>query len=67
MLRTCQPGELRPPFPIEQWWLVVRLESLQAASFDEAMQGRMTQELFEEWVDEEVERLIKDHQTTVSP
>jgi parvulin-like peptidyl-prolyl isomerase len=67
MLRTCQPGELRPPFPIEQWWLVVRLESLQAASFDEAMQSRMTQELFEEWVDEEVERLIKDHQTTASP
>ncbi len=65
-LRTCQPGELRPPFPIEQWWLVVRLESLQPASFDDAMQSRMTHELFEEWVEEEVQRLIKEHQTTAS-
>ncbi|MBM5817762.1 MAG: peptidylprolyl isomerase, partial [Cyanobacteria bacterium K_Offshore_surface_m2_239] len=52
---------------IEQWWLVVRLESLQPASFDDAMQTRMTQELFEEWVDEEVQRLIQDHATTATP
>jgi parvulin-like peptidyl-prolyl isomerase len=67
VLRTSQPGELRPPFAIEQWWLVVRLESLQPASFDDAMQSRMTQELFEEWVDEEVQRLIQDHATTATP
>ncbi len=67
VLRTSQPGVLRPPFAIEQWWLVVRLESLQPASFDDAMQTRMTQELFEEWVDEEVQRLIQDHATTANP
>ncbi|MEB3259439.1 MAG: peptidylprolyl isomerase [Cyanobacteriota bacterium] len=67
LLRTSQPGELRPPFAIEQWWLVVRLESLQPASFDDAMQNRMTQELFEEWVDEEVQRLIKAHASTATP
>jgi parvulin-like peptidyl-prolyl isomerase len=58
VLRTSQPGELRPPVQIEPWWLVVRLESLQPASFDEAMQSRMTHELFEEWVQEEVKLLI---------
>ncbi|MEB3325587.1 MAG: peptidylprolyl isomerase [Cyanobacteriota bacterium] len=58
VLRTSQPGELRPPLQIEPWWLVVRLESLQPASFDEAMQGRMTHELFEEWVQEEVKQQI---------
>jgi hypothetical protein len=67
VLRTSQPGELRPPFSIEQWWLVVRLESLQPASFDDAMQTRMTHELFEEWVEEDVQRLIKEHQPTASP
>ncbi|MEB3317853.1 MAG: peptidylprolyl isomerase [Cyanobacteriota bacterium] len=67
VLRTSQPGELRPPFAIEQWWLVVRLESLQPASFDDAMQTRMTHELFEEWVEEDVQRLIKEHQPTASP
>ena len=58
VLRTSQPGELRPPVQIEPWWLVVRLESLQPASFDEAMQSRMTHELFEEWVHDEVQELI---------
>ena len=58
VLRTSQPGELRPPLQIEPWWLVVRLESLQPASFDEAMQSRMTHELFEEWVQDEVKQLI---------
>jgi metal-responsive CopG/Arc/MetJ family transcriptional regulator len=43
VLRTSQPGELRL-LQIEPWWLVVRLESLQPASFDEAMQSRMTHE-----------------------
>ena len=58
VLRTSQPGELRPPLQIDPWWLVVRLESLQPASFDEAMQSRMTHELFEEWVQEEVKQRI---------
>lgn len=58
VLRTSQPGELRPPLQIEHWWLVVRLESLKPASFDEAMQSRMTHELFEEWVQEEVKQQI---------
>ena len=58
VLRTSQPGELRPPLQIEPWWLVVRLESLQPASFDDAMQSRMTHELFEEWVEEEVKQRI---------
>ncbi|MFM7266794.1 MAG: peptidylprolyl isomerase [Cyanobium sp.] len=57
-LRTIRPGELQPPLPIEQWWLVLRLESLRSASFDDEMRLRMSRELFEEWVEEEVARLI---------
>ncbi|MEB3171593.1 MAG: peptidylprolyl isomerase [Synechococcaceae cyanobacterium] len=53
-LRTSRPGELQPPLQIEQWWLVVRLESLRPASFDEEMRRRMAHELFEEWVEQEV-------------
>ncbi|MFM7236897.1 MAG: peptidylprolyl isomerase [Cyanobium sp.] len=65
VLRTSQPGELRPPVQIEPWWLVVRLESLQPASFDEAMQSRMTHELFEEWVEEEVKQRITGSSPTL--
>ena len=66
VLRTSQPGELRPPLSIDRWWLVVRLESLQPATFDDAMQTRMTHELFEEWLEDEVKELINAHKPTPS-
>ena len=54
LLRTSRPGQLHPPLRIDRWWLVVRLETLRSASFDDAMQKRMARELFEEWVNQEV-------------
>jgi parvulin-like peptidyl-prolyl isomerase len=54
LLRTSRPGQLHPPLRIDRWWLVVRLETLRSASFDEEMQKRMARELFEEWVEQEV-------------
>lgn len=61
LLRTSQPGQLRAPLRIEQWWLVVRLESLRSASFDTATRERMARELFEEWVEQEVQALLAAH------
>jgi len=58
LLRTSRPGQLHPPLRIEQWWLVVRLESLRSATFDPDMRQRMSRELFEEWVEEEVATLL---------
>jgi parvulin-like peptidyl-prolyl isomerase len=49
---------VQEPFRIEQWWLVFRLESLTAASFDESMTRQMSQELFEQWLESEVESLM---------
>jgi parvulin-like peptidyl-prolyl isomerase len=63
LLRTSRPGQLQPPLRIEQWWLVVRLESLRSASFDTEMRDRMARELFDEWVDEEVALLLAAHRT----
>ena len=57
-LRTSRPGQLSPPLQIEQWWLVVRLEVMRPATFDEAMQERMGRELFEEWVEEQVGEML---------
>jgi hypothetical protein len=59
LLRTSRPGQLSPPLLIEQWWLVVRLEVMRPATFDDAMQERMGRELFEEWVEEQVSELVK--------
>jgi parvulin-like peptidyl-prolyl isomerase len=59
-LRTSRPGDLQAPMAIDQWWLVVRLERLHSASFDEEMAQRMARELFEEWVEEEVRQQIAE-------
>jgi len=61
-LRTGRPGQLQAPLRIEQWWLVVRLETLRSAVFDAEMSTRMARELFDEWVQEEVAALISAHE-----
>jgi len=58
-LRSATVGELIAPFSVEQLWLLVRLERHQPASLDEAMRQRMAQELFDEWIQEEVTLRIK--------
>jgi parvulin-like peptidyl-prolyl isomerase len=58
-LRTSHSGELMQPFQIENWWLVVRLESYTPASFDEATAERMARELFDQWVAEETTRKLR--------
>ncbi len=53
-LRTSQPGQLLEPFQIDQWWVVVRLERYEAAQFDDITRQRMAQELFQEWLNQEL-------------
>ena len=67
VLRTSRPGQLRLPLRIEQWWLVVRLESLRSASFSDEMRDRMARELFDEWVEEEVQSLLASHTRNQAP
>ena len=58
-LRTATPGVVLEPFEIEDWSLVVRLESLVPASFDEATAAHMVQELFEQWLGLQVEQRLE--------
>jgi parvulin-like peptidyl-prolyl isomerase len=60
LLRSSQPGELREPIQIEEWNLIVRLEAYQPATLDPSMEECMAQELFAEWIEEEVGRKLKD-------
>ena len=53
-LRSSSIGTLIEPFQIQQWWLVVRLEQYEPAQFDQEMAQRMSNELFEEWLTEEL-------------
>ena len=55
-LRTSTPGLLQQPFKLTDWWLVLRLERYTPASFDERMAAQLSQELFNQWVNEEASR-----------
>ena len=52
-LRVAQPGVLLEPFPIADWWLVVRLERYSPATFTDEVSDQMCRELFNAWIAEE--------------
>jgi len=41
LLQVSRPGQIWPPKALDGWWVVVRLEKLQPAGFDQAMQDRL--------------------------
>ena len=53
-LRASQPNQLIEPFNVEGWWLVVRLEKYESAQFNDSTALTMAQELFGEWIEEQV-------------
>ena len=56
LLRTTKPGLLLHPVRLGDLWIVMRLESYSPASFDDAMADRLSRELFDQWVNEELAR-----------
>lgn len=64
LLRSGSPGQLFPPLMIDSWWLVVRLEDLQPAVFNDAMKSLMSRELFDQWLEEEIGQQIQTYQPT---
>lgn len=57
-LRTARDGEVIPPFELAGWWLIARRDQFEPALFNEAVEAQMTQELLQEWVQEEAERKL---------
>ena len=52
-LQVAKPGVLLEPFRISDWWLVVRLERYEPATFSDVVSDQMCQEMFDAWLDEE--------------
>jgi parvulin-like peptidyl-prolyl isomerase len=55
-LNTSQPGQLWTPIKLENWYVIVRLEKLVAAQFDDATKATLLNHLFEQWLTEELAR-----------
>lgn len=62
ILKMLQPGEVKPPLKIGEWFVILRLEKFLPAQLDEVMEQRLINEQFEEWLRQTVRKqLIIQH------
>lgn len=57
-LRIGQPGQIWPPFPVADVWVVLRLEQQLPTRLNEETRSRMMDELFQAWLNERVGLLL---------
>ena len=57
-LRLGQPGQLWPPFPVDRFWVLLRLEQSLPARLNAETRTRMMGELFEAWLQERLNLLL---------
>lgn len=57
ILSVSQPGQLWSPTRLEEWFVIVRLEKFLPAQLDQAMRDRLINEMFENWLQEQMQRL----------
>lgn len=58
ILRQLRPGELSAPRRIGEWNVLMRLEQITPARFDEAMREQMQQEALDVFLEERVKRIL---------
>lgn len=54
LLSVSQPGQVWPPIQLANWWVVVRLEQLLPAQLDEATRQQLLDELFHNWLENQI-------------
>ncbi|TVQ57941.1 MAG: peptidylprolyl isomerase [Spirulina sp. DLM2.Bin59] len=54
MLRISQPGQVSPPFRVDQWVVIVRLERYIPVKFSEGLRQRLMQDRFEAWMQQAI-------------
>jgi parvulin-like peptidyl-prolyl isomerase len=67
VLSISQPGQLWPPTRVGDWFVVVRLEKFLPAKLDEVTRQRLLDELFNNWLIEQVQKALKDNADAVMP
>ena len=59
LLRVSQPGQAWPPRPVEGGWLIVQLEEMQPAVFNQSIKVDLALELGDRWLKECIDSLAK--------
>jgi parvulin-like peptidyl-prolyl isomerase len=57
-LLSAQPEEVLSPMQVSGWWVVMQLEALIPAELDDPTRQRLTEELFNIWVNAEVQKTM---------
>ena len=57
-LYSLQPGELRPPEPLGEWHVMVRLEQLTPARLDAAMREQLLKEELDHFLEARVQQIL---------
>ena len=58
ILATSKPGQVIPPTRVGEWIVIVRLENYLSAKLDEPMRQRMLDEMFRDWLNEEIKQQV---------
>ncbi len=68
LLSVSQPNQLWPPRPLTEWLVIIRLEKFIPAQLDDPMRHRLINELFENWMREQLAEVsaLEPLQTSVS-
>ena len=58
-LKHCQSGQLLPPMRIGEWVVILRLEKYITAPLDASLRRRLLDELFNQWLNEQIQAQVK--------
>ena len=59
-LLTSSPGQLWPPFEIEGWWVIIRLERTIPSTLNDQMKERLLNDMYEEWMRLKITKVLND-------
>jgi len=59
-LLASSPGQLWPPFELDGWWIIIRLEKLIPASLNEMMRTRLINEMYEMSIMNKIKKTLLD-------
>ena len=66
LLRISKPGQLWHPIELDDWWVVVRLDKSLPAQLDGAMEQQIRDELFEQWLQTQLEALLQAYRSAAA-
>ena len=67
ILRRLRPGQLSEPRQLGEWHVLMRLEQLKPARFDQVMREQMQQDALNAFLDERVKRVLSGEADSLEP